>query len=148
MFKTGAMEGASVVARPLATSTTAEPFALRLYKSQQADAALHKMLLSQQMRKSLVEDLQQFQHSGLQLPDVPTTLSQFAERVKPIPLEDIPPSFKHMECPMYGDASFAALRYSDPWHPVATAWLPRKPNQVPPPGPPPRQPRDLYMDPV
>ena len=144
MWQSGAVAATSVVARPLAQSTSSEPFALRLHKSRLADSSLRKSLLSKKTRSSILQDLQQFKRSDLVVPDVGITLTEFAERIQPIPLEDISPSFKTMDCPMYDDFSFATLLYSDPWHPDPTVWLPRKPNQIEPPGPSPRCVQDLY----
>ena len=59
-------------------------------------------------------------------------------------IQDISSVFRVSACPLFTDFSFATTLFSDVNHPVATAWLPRRDNQIAPPGPAPKTMADLY----
>ena len=113
-------------------------------KACEADKRLQRALLSPKMHALLQQDPAQFAGSAAVLPNVSMTLGEWAGQIKPIPIDDISSAFRLHSYPLYTDVSYRATLFSDVFHPVQKQWMPRKPNQVAPPGFNPACMQDLY----
>ena len=144
MFKIGAMDETSLTSTRVANSSSHSDFDSRLQRSYEADKALQHALLSKKRHMQLAKDVSQFAAASMLTPNISMTLGEWAAKVKPAPLDDISKAFRKLQCPMYHDMSYGTVLFCSMFHPVSTAWLPRRPNQVQPPGFNPRCNADLY----